>query len=310
MKTAKRLLTAALAVVFTFMCALPAMADDLVNQKTYTLTIDNPEAGHTYEAYQIFEGTFSVGTGKNAQGNPVNESYLSDINWGTGVVHEGETGYDVMIKALKEATPTLYDDGETLVAGVNDATKVAVALNNHNNAETADIFNEIVGGHLTGVFAAATATAEGKMAFENLAPGYYLVKDKDNSLSEKENESYTKYLVKLVDSTTIEVKSQSMSLDKVIVEAMEIGQSVGIMDAEGNPSEEGLRALTEAAGGPERIIFEAPLRHQQEIFIDRLGTNVNLGNIPPMEVLVVEATRWKTTGIPFMTAYSANPTGA
>ena len=126
MKTAKRLLTAALAVLFTFMCALPAMADDLVNQETYTLTIDNPEAGHTYEAYQIFEGTFSVGTGKNAQGNPVNESYLSDINWGTGVVHEGETGYDVMIKALKEATPTLYDDGETLVAGVNDATKVAV----------------------------------------------------------------------------------------------------------------------------------------------------------------------------------------
>lgn len=217
MKTAKRLLTAALAVVFIFMCALPAMADDLVNQETYTLTIDNPEAGHTYEAYQIFEGTFSVGTGKNAQGNPVNESYLSDINWGTGVVHEGETGYDVMIKALKEATPTLYDDGETLVAGVNDATKVAVALNNHNNAETADIFNEIVGGHLTGVFATATATADGKMAFDKLAPGYYLVKDKDNSLAGEENESYTKYLVKLVDSTEISVKSQSMSLKKFIV---------------------------------------------------------------------------------------------
>lgn len=217
MKTAKRLLTAALAIVFTFMCALPAMADDMVNQETYTLTIDNPEAGHTYEAYQIFEGTFSVGTGKNAQGNPVNESYLSDINWGTGVVHESETGYDVMIKALKEATPTLYDDGETLVAGVNDATKVAVALNNHNNAETADIFNEIVGGHLTGVFAAATATANGKMAFEKLAPGYYLVKDSDNSLADENNQSYTKYLVKLVDSTEISVKSQSMSLKKFIV---------------------------------------------------------------------------------------------
>ena len=51
-----------------------------------------------------------------------------------------------------------------------------------------------------------------------MTPGYYLVKDKDNSLAGKENESYTKYLVKLVDSTTIEVKSQSMSLDKVIVE--------------------------------------------------------------------------------------------
>ena len=33
MKTAKRLLTAALAVLFTFMCALPAMADEEVNTR-------------------------------------------------------------------------------------------------------------------------------------------------------------------------------------------------------------------------------------------------------------------------------------
>lgn len=122
-----------------------------------------------------------------------------------------------MIDALKHTNPVLYDNGETLVEGVNDATKVAVALNNHNNAETADIFNEIVGGHLTDVFAEATATADGKMVFENLTPGYYLVKDKDNSLAGKDNQSYTKYLVKLVDSTEISVKSQSMSLKKFIV---------------------------------------------------------------------------------------------
>lgn len=219
MKTAKRLLTAALAVVFTFMCALPALADDTTpaTPETYTLTIDNPEANHTYEAYQIFEGTFSKGAGKDAQGNVVNESYLSDINWGTGVVHENETGYDGMIKALKEATPILYDNGETLVEGVNDATKVAVALNNHNNAETADIFNEIVGGHLTGVFKEAVDGADGTKVFTGLTPGYYLVKDSDNSLKDLPNQSYTKYLVKLVDSTEISVKSQSMSLKKFIV---------------------------------------------------------------------------------------------
>lgn len=219
MKTVKRLLTAALAVVFTFMCALPAMADEEApSEKTYTLTIDNPEANHTYEAYQIFEGTFSKGTGKDAQGNPVNESYLSDINWGTGVVHKGEAGYDDMIKALQEATPTLYDNGETLVAGVNDATKVAVALNNHNNAETADIFNEIVGGHLTGVFKEAADGADGAKVFTGLTPGYYLVKDKNNSLKDQQNQSYTKYLVKLVDTTTISVKGQTMGLHKFIVE--------------------------------------------------------------------------------------------
>lgn len=212
MKTAKRLLTAALAVVFTFMCALPAMADDA----TYTLTITNPEAGHTYEAYQIFAGTFSTGTVKNEKNEDVTESYLSDINWGSGVI-TSDKDYAAMIDALKHTNPVLYDNGETLVEGVNDATKVAVALNNHNNAETADIFNEIVGGHLTDVFAEATATADGKMVFENLTPGYYLVKDKDNSLAGKDNQSYTKYLVKLVDSTEISVKSQSMSLKKFIV---------------------------------------------------------------------------------------------
>lgn len=210
MKTAKRLLSAALAVVFTFMCALPAMAVDLVNQETYTLTIDNPEAGHTYEAYQIFKGTFSTAEGKAAT-----ESYLSDIDWGTGVITAGE-GYTAMIDALKKATPTLYDNGETLVEGVNDATKVAVALHNNNNAATADIFNEIIGAHLADQFVTAK-DVEGKMVFADLTPGYYLVKDKDNSLSEKENESYTKYLVKLVDSTEISVKSQSMSLKKFIV---------------------------------------------------------------------------------------------
>lgn len=210
MKTAKRLLTAALAIVFTFMCALPAMADDLVSQETYTLTITNPEAGHTYEAYQIFKGTFSTAEGKGAT-----ESYLSDIDWGTGVITAGDD-YTAMIEALKNATPTLYDNGETLLAGVNDATKVAVALNNHNNAETADIFNEIIGAHLTDKSVTAKAV-EGKMVFADLTPGYYLVKDKDNSLAGKGNESYTKYLVKLVDSTEISVKSQSMSLKKFIV---------------------------------------------------------------------------------------------
>lgn len=89
----------------------------------------------------------------------------------------------------------------------------------------------------------------------------------------------------------------------VIVEAMEVGKGVGIMDEEGNPDEEGLAALINAAGGMDRIIFEAPLRKQQELFIDKLGADVNLGNIPPNEVLVVEATRHGTTGIPLMSAY-------
>lgn len=217
MKTAKRLLTAALAVVFTFMCALPAMADNTTPaDPKYTLTIDNPAAGHTYEAYQIFAGTFSTGTVKNEKNEDVTESYLSDINWGSGVITSGND-YAAMIDALQHTNPVLYDNGETLVAGVNDATKVAVALNNNNNAATADIFNEIVGARLTETYATAEEV-DGKMVFAGLAPGYYLVKDSDKSLADKDNESYTKYLVKLVDSTDISVKSQTMGLQKDIVE--------------------------------------------------------------------------------------------
>ena len=214
MKTAKRLLTAALAVVFTFMCALPAMADEEATpEKTYTLTIDNPEANHMYEAYQIFAGTFSTATVKD-----VTEGYLSDINWGTGVVNESGEGYNAMITALTEAK--LYDSGETMVEGVNDATKVAMALSKlENKAQEVDAFNEIVGAHLTSTCAKATESPDKKtQVFEGLTAGYYLVKDVDNSLEAQQNQSYTKYLVKLVDTTTISVKSQSMNLHKFIVE--------------------------------------------------------------------------------------------
>ena len=214
MKTAKRLLTAALAVLFTFMCALPAMADEEATpEKTYTLTIDNSEANHTYEAYQIFAGTFSTETVKD-----VTEGYLSDINWGTGVVNESGDGYNAMITALTEAK--LYDSGETMVEGVNDATKVAMALSKlENKAQEVDAFNEIVGAHLTSTCAKATESQDKKtQVFEGLTAGYYLVKDVDNSLKDQQNQSYTKYLVKLVDTTTISVKSQSMNLHKFIVE--------------------------------------------------------------------------------------------
>jgi len=96
----------------------------------------------------------------------------------------------------------------------------------------------------------------------------------------------------------------ALGADKVIIEAMEFGRSVGIVDDKGQVSEEGLAALVAAAGGAERIIWEAPLRQQQELFIARVGANANLGNIPPQEALVVEATRLGLTGIPFAQAYA------
>lgn len=204
MKTAKRFLTAALAVLFTLMCALPALAEDAsAATQTYTLTIDKPAAGHTYEVYQIFEGHHTKDGDKE---------YLSDIDWGSGVTSD-DTSQQKMIKNLKDAN--LYDEHTTYVAGVNDATKVAMALSKlENEAEQVDKFNEIVGAYLD--TAIDTKQADGTAPIQFTLPaGYYLVKDQDGSVGD--NESYTKYLVKLVADATMNIKSQSMSLEKHIL---------------------------------------------------------------------------------------------
>lgn len=204
MKTAKRFLTAALAVLFTLMCALPALADETpAAPQTYTLTIDNPAAGHTYEVYQIFAGHHTQDGDKE---------YLSDIDWGSGVTSDG-TSQQKMIDKLK--ADGLYDQNTTYVAGVNDATKVAMALSKlKDKAEEVDKFNEIVGAYLGTAIDTKQANGTAPIQF-TLPAGYYLVKDKNGSVGE--NESYTKYLVKLVADANMNIKSQSMSLEKHIL---------------------------------------------------------------------------------------------
>lgn len=75
----------------------------------------------------------------------------------------------------------------------------------------------------------------------------------------------------------------------VIAEAREAG-NVGIYRGTGEVRE-GLvqEILTQIPA--EKIIWEAPQKAQQVYFLELLGTNVNLGNIAPGDVLPLEATR-------------------
>jgi len=76
---------------------------------------------------------------------------------------------------------------------------------------------------------------------------------------------------------------------KVITEARE-GGTAGIFDSSG-----GMR--TELIGeialeiGPVHVIFEAPSKAAQAWFIKQFGPSVNLGNIPPDEVIPLETLR-------------------
>lgn len=79
--------------------------------------------------------------------------------------------------------------------------------------------------------------------------------------------------------------------DMVIVEAREAGVRVGIYDENGRVIEERLNTILAGLDGIDRVIWEAPLKHQQEYFVLRFGPNVNVGNIRPNEVLALEALR-------------------
>jgi len=78
----------------------------------------------------------------------------------------------------------------------------------------------------------------------------------------------------------------------VIVEARESGKGVGIFGEDGSVREEDVSIIAIALDDRlDRLIWEAPLKHQQEYFIVRFGPDVSLGNIQPRDVLGVEALR-------------------
>ena len=75
MKHIKKLASLLLVLVMALSLAVTAFADE---STTYSITINNSTAGHTYEAYQIFTGDLSGTT-------------LSNIVWGSGVSEAGQT---------------------------------------------------------------------------------------------------------------------------------------------------------------------------------------------------------------------------
>lgn len=76
---------------------------------------------------------------------------------------------------------------------------------------------------------------------------------------------------------------------KVITEARESG-TAGIYRADGEPRT-GLIDEIAHEVDPDRLIFEAPLRPQQVWLLKRFGTECNLGNIAPDDVLSLETLR-------------------
>ena len=176
MRHIKKLASLLLALVMALSLAVTAFADE---STTYSITINNSTAGHTYEAYQIFTGDLAT----NEAGNKV----LSNIVWGSGVSEAGQTAQ-------------------------GDAAAKAETLKNEADAKA---FAKAVAPYLTTAAGSANTVTDGKYVISGLAAGYYLVKDRDGSLT-GDNDSYTEYIIQVVGNVTATPKSDVPEVQKKV----------------------------------------------------------------------------------------------
>lgn len=189
MKRLKKAGALVLALLMTFVFAIPAMAAETAEETPYSITIRNENAGHTYQAYQIFAGDVADDETEEGVGPT-----LSNITWGRGV------NGDALLAALKIANPEKYGDCAT-------AKDVAEALGAENaTSAEAEAFADVVAEHLATVAGTANTPTGGVYTISGLAAGYYLVKDQDDSL-QGENDAYTDYIVQVLGNTMMAPKS-------------------------------------------------------------------------------------------------------
>jgi len=79
--------------------------------------------------------------------------------------------------------------------------------------------------------------------------------------------------------------------DWVIVEGRESGKGIGVFDNNGLVKKDTVDDIVRGLKDPSRVIWEAPLKDQQEKLISRFGPDVSLGNIQPYEILALESLR-------------------
>ena len=214
MKKMKRTWAILLALVLTVALAVPGFAAE----GGYSITITNDKAGHTYEAYQIFAGTVASDDEQDVgDGDGITGPMLGNIIWGTGV--DGVA----LLAALQRADAEKYGACTT-------AADVAEALGAEGaTAADAAAFAEVVSG-----FLAAAPTGQTNEHVDNaryvingLPAGYYLVKDKDDSL-EGDADTATEYIVQVLGNVTMEPKDSDIpTVEKKVVERGKYNQDGG-----------------------------------------------------------------------------------
>ena len=184
-------------MILTLAMSVTVFAAPNADQNTFSLTLNKAVKGHTYEAYQILSGDLSA-----------DKATLSNIKWGEGIKAEGQTalGGDAAGYAKK-----LADMG--------------------NNSSELKEQAQIIGANLASASGSVTVTdPDAKNVISNLKPGYYLIKDKDDSLQGQE--SYTEFILHVTDDVDANVKADVPSVEKKVKDTNDTtGETTGWQDS-------------------------------------------------------------------------------
>ena len=202
MKTMKRIMALLICFVMVMGMTVTAFAD--ATKYTVTITNNNTDkAQHTYEAYQIFSGDLAEKDGATT---------LSNITWGGGIDSSKLATLASDINNLKTGFNLTKD------SSASDFADAIANLSASSDGETAQKLAQAIGKALSTV-AAGTSTysdTDKNYKIADLEAGYYLIKDKKDSLENKENGAYTRFMLQVVKNTSVTEKASVPSIEKKV----------------------------------------------------------------------------------------------
>lgn len=196
MKHKKKWFSTLLGALLAVVLAFPVFAAT----PPYTITIENSQDGHTYEAYQVFAGDLS-------------NNVLSNVTWGTGV-----NGANLLSALQSDNTIGSYFTTCSTAADVAKILSDNSAGAFASNSDNLDAFAALVGQNLTTTYA-SSSDAGSTYTISNLTAGYYFVKDRNDSLDATVHpDAYTKFMLQLVKDISVSPKSDLPTVEKKVQE--------------------------------------------------------------------------------------------
>ncbi|MDD6110607.1 MAG: isopeptide-forming domain-containing fimbrial protein, partial [Ruminococcus sp.] len=274
-KRARRAAAFAAAVVMAACAAIPMSSSFSASaEDTYSITINNDNAGHTYEAYQIFKGSLGA------------DDVLGNIEWGDNVNSSAE-GFLTAIQGIADK------NGETPFTNLDTASAIAAKLGENNTDTTlAANFAQTIGNYLTDTpqvmqnVQTPDSDSDGKQEYvlNVTSAGYYLVKDKDTTQNNK-NDSYTTFIMRVLGKSSATPKSAQPTVDKQVLDEeadAEAGNTAGWGESADHAINESFKfKLTATLSADENY---GAYKTYKVVFHDTMSTGVTFESIDSVKI--------------------------